>query len=223
MQGTLVNQKYMNLPKEVVITSNLAENIYVTFICLLNCIPVYLVGKPGTSKSMAVANINQHMRGKESESRWWKKLFPSITVFPYQGSDVSTSQGIEDVFEKAKRYYETTNKNDAAQTIVTVHIDEIGLAEASPNNPLKVLHSYLEPGIKEKRKIAVIGLSNFQLDAAKMSRGITVNSPPPAPSDFVKIAYGMLKQSDSFYNAATKQRVQVDWLKHINEHMSHDA
>jgi len=78
---------------------------------------------------------------------------------------------------------------------------------SSNNNPLKVLHSYLEPGIKQKRKLSVVGLSNFQLDAAKMSRGITVNSPPPAPADFQNIAYNMLKQSDSYTHAVTGQKM----------------
>ena len=38
--------------------------------------------------------------------------------------------------------------NDA---LVLVHFDEIGLAEASPNNPLKVLHAHLEPGYPKDR------------------------------------------------------------------------
>lgn len=38
------------------------------------------------------------------------------------------------VFEKAKTYKESIAKD----ALVLVHFDEIGLAEASPNNPLKV-------------------------------------------------------------------------------------
>ncbi len=46
-------------------------------------------------------------------------------------------------------------------------IDEIGLAEVSVHNPLKVLHSLLESA-----EVAVVGLSNWQLDAAKMNRAV---------------------------------------------------
>ena len=42
-------------------------------------------------------------------------------------------------------------KSIASDSLVLVHFDEIGLAEASPNNPLKVLHAHLEPGYPKDR------------------------------------------------------------------------
>lgn len=50
-----------------------------------------------------------------------------------------------------------------------VLIDEIGLAELSPFNPLKILHSILE-----HPEVAVIGISNWALDASKMNRAIHI-------------------------------------------------
>ena len=52
-----------------------------------------------------------------------------------------------------------------------VYFDEMGLAEISPNNPLKVIHSQLEYE-KEDEKLAFVGISNWTLDAAKMNRVI---------------------------------------------------
>ncbi len=49
-----------------------------------------------------------------------------------------------------------------SDTIVLVMIDEIGLAEISPYNPLKVLHSYLD-----NPKVSFVGISNWALDASK--------------------------------------------------------
>ncbi len=46
-------------------------------------------------------------------------------------------------------------------------IDELGLAENSPFNPLKVLHKILE-----NPKISMVGVSNWSLDASKMNRAI---------------------------------------------------
>lgn len=46
-------------------------------------------------------------------------------------------------------------------------IDEIGLAEYSPDNPLKVLHSKLE---LTQNKYSVVAISNWRLDDAKSSR-----------------------------------------------------
>ena len=57
-----------------------------------------------------------------------------------------------------------------------IYFDELGLAEKSKHNPLKVLHSKLE--FHNPNPIAFIGISNDELDAAKMSRFMVLNRPP---------------------------------------------
>ena len=61
------------------------------------------------------------------------------------------------VFEKAHRY-----ASKSRDQLVTVVLDEVGLAEVSAHNPLKVLHTLLEP---EEAEVAVVGISNWALDA----------------------------------------------------------
>ena len=56
--------------------------------------------------------------------------------------------------------------------------DEIGLAEKSPHNPLKVMHSLLEPP-----KVATVGISNWSLDASKMNRVINLSRTEPRDED----------------------------------------
>ena len=70
-----------------------------------------------------------------------------------------------------------------SDTIVMVLFDEIGLAEISPHNSLKVLHSLLE-----HPKVAVIGISNWSLDASKMNRTITLSRPDPDKDDLLESA-----------------------------------
>ena len=51
----------------------------------------------------------------------------------------------------------------------------VGLAETSPFNPLKVLHSLLEPSYPATGPtVAVIGISNWRLDNSKSSRALLV-------------------------------------------------
>ncbi len=57
------------------------------------------------------------------------------------------------------------NKNGKFKYVLL--IDEIGLAELSPHNPLKILHFLLEDP-----DVPVIGISNWALDASKMNRGV---------------------------------------------------
>ena len=60
----------------------------------------------------------------------------------------------------------------------------MGLAEHSPNNPLKVIHAELEYDQNEgDKKIAFVGISNWTLDAAKMNRGISISIPEPDEDD----------------------------------------
>lgn len=63
----------------------------------------------------------------------------------YQGSEQSTDRGVQRVFEKA---IEGQKKDDIQ---MVVFFDEMGLAELSPNNPLKVLHKYLDTTSHTKR------------------------------------------------------------------------
>jgi hypothetical protein len=75
----------------------------------------------------------------------------------------------------------------------TVIIDEIGLCEKSEHNPLKVLHSLLEPQ-EEYEKIAFLGISNWALDASKMNRGIQLNRPPNSKEDLIETATSISEQ-----------------------------
>jgi hypothetical protein len=63
--------------------------------------------------------------------------------------------------------------NSGASNIVALILDEIGLAEASASNPLKVLHRLLE----DPHMVPMIGLSNWSLDASKMNRVVFANRP----------------------------------------------
>ena len=70
------------------------------------------------------------------------------------------------------------------RVISLVFFDEMGLAEISKNNPLKVLHSELEPEL-ECDKVAFVGISNWKLDASKSNRGIFIGRPDLDEEDLI--------------------------------------
>jgi hypothetical protein len=107
--------------------------------------------------------------------------------------------------EKNKKNNERINNNDDSQNqindnvinlnninenttktkediISLVYFDEMGLAEESPNNPLKVIHSELEYDDNEL-KVGFVGISNWILDASKMNRTIFLGVPPLEEKD----------------------------------------
>ena len=74
----------------------------------------------------------------------------------------------------------------------------MGLAEHSPHNPLKVIHSELEYDLNEDdKKVSFLGVSNWSLDSSKMNRGITISIPEPNEVDIkttsITIANSYLK------------------------------
>ena len=177
----------MDLPQGTARNAALRENVFVMLVSILNRIPVFVVGKPGCSKSLAIQLIRSNLRGKDSKDPFFRTL-PHLYVVSYQGSESSTSEGIHEIFEKASKY----KRHDRdANVLPVVLLDEVGLAENSPNNPLKVLHSLLEPGKGKLPDVAVVGISNWALDAAKMNRAIHLSRPEPTPKDLEETAISL--------------------------------
>ena len=78
-----------------------------------------------------------------------------------------------------------------------VLFDELGLAERSYTNPLKVLHSKLEYTGKEEG-LSFIGVSNYSLDTAKINRAIVLSvlDLDQHLDDLIKTANNIVKSID---------------------------
>ena len=113
----------------------LLDNIFVMFVCVLNRIPLILCGKPGCSKTLAIQIIISNLKGKQSTDPYFRAL-PELVAVSYQGTKTCTSESIQMVFERARKF---TDAKTQAELLPVIVFDEIGLAELSPHNPLKVL------------------------------------------------------------------------------------
>ncbi|CAF2675077.1 unnamed protein product [Rotaria sp. Silwood2] len=162
----------MEIPDGTANNRALTDNILVLFVCILNQIPIILCGKPGSSKTLAVQILITSLKGKQSNKEFFQN-FPELIHVSYQGSQNCTSESVNQVFARADQYIAGKNEIKLLPVIV---FDEIGLAELSPYNPLKVLHNELEI---EHCRYGFVGLSNWRLDAGKMSRAIYLSCPDP--------------------------------------------
>lgn len=61
------------------------ENIFVELVCIMNKIPVLLIGNPGSSKSLSIKMLNSNLRGENSKSAFCRQ-FPEINMIYFQGS-----------------------------------------------------------------------------------------------------------------------------------------
>jgi len=189
----------------------LCENLFMILISVLNQIPLFVIGKPGSSKSLAMGLIQSNLNGKASDSDFLRSL-PAVEVFSYQCSPLSTSKGIQQTFEAARRY-----KQDATKTIAVVLLDEIGLAEQSLHLPLKVLHKMLDDAMSGE---SVVGISNWALDPAKMNRAVHLYRPAPTVEDLSMTAEGMVRNANlkgylsalaRAYNAVYNEQSHTDF------------
>ena len=173
----------IKLDKGIAKNRALLENIFSLFVAINSKVPIFIVGKPGCSKSLSMQLITKSMQGSASDKLFFK-TFPKTIIHSYQGSLSSTSKGVENVFNKARETLKQLSEDDKKKNISLIFFDEMGLAEHSPNNPLKVIHSELEYDQNEDDKqVAFVGISNWNLDAAKMNRGISISIPEPDEED----------------------------------------
>ena len=179
----------IKLGKGIAKNRALLENIFSLFVAINSKVPIFIVGKPGCSKSLSMQLIAKSMQGTASDKPFFKKL-PRVMIHSYQGSLSSTSKGVENVFIKARETLSQINAKDKNSIISLIYFDEMGLAEHSPHNPLKVIHAELEYDHNENDKqVAFVGISNWNLDAAKMNRGISISIPEPDEEDNKETAF----------------------------------
>ncbi|XP_065675221.1 E3 ubiquitin-protein ligase rnf213-alpha-like isoform X3 [Hydra vulgaris] len=174
----------------------LCENVFMMVICIKLRIPLFVIGKPGSSKSLAKSIIKDCMQGNMSNSRLFKD-FKQILMSSYQCSPLSTAEGIINTFKQCSRFQEGKVLENFTSVVV---LDEVGLAEDSPRMPLKALHPLLEDGTDgseeltlddsspNSKRVAFIGISNWSLDPAKMNRGIMLYRGQPKFDELVETA-----------------------------------
>ncbi|XP_050980097.1 LOW QUALITY PROTEIN: E3 ubiquitin-protein ligase rnf213-beta-like [Labeo rohita] len=183
------------------IAKNLAlkENVFLMVVCIELRIPLFLVGKPGSSKSLAKTVVADAMQRQASHCDLFKKL-KEVHMVSFQCSPHSSPEGIIGTFRNCARFQKDKNLDEYVSVVV---LDEIGLAEDSPQMPLKTLHPLLEDGCIDSdnpephMKAGFVGISNWALDPAKMNRGIFVSRWDPSEKDLVETADGICSSSNN--------------------------
>ena len=192
----------LELPPQIARNHALSENVFMMVVCIDLRIPLFLVGKPGSSKSLAKDVVKNAMKGQLSSSKLFQSL-KQLHMVSYQCSPLSTADGIIGVFQQCQR---AQKERDTTLFVSCVVLDEVGLAEDSPRLPLKTLHPLLDDGTagadetagddKQSNRVAFVGLSNWALDPAKMNRGILVNREVPDNEELIVSAQGICGSGD---------------------------
>ena len=169
----LINQIELN--KEIYKINILKQNIFLLFLSICTHIPLFIKGQTGIGKSIAVQTIINAMKGKYSTNNFFK-YFPEIIPTYFKGLESTTLYDIEKLFKVAEEKYSKLKQNKEKSIISLIIFDELGLAQQSKSNPLKILHSKLEY-IESKTELSFIGISNYSLDAEKINRALVLSLP----------------------------------------------
>ncbi|XP_053530339.1 E3 ubiquitin-protein ligase rnf213-alpha isoform X3 [Ictalurus punctatus] len=180
----------VDCPASVAKNKALKENVFMMVVCMNLRIPLFLVGKPGSSKSLSKTIAAHAMQGKASPRDLFKG-YKQAQLASFQCSPHSSPDGIISIFRQCAQFQKKKNLKEYVAVVV---LDEIGLAEDSPKMPLKTLHPLLEYGCvddespDEFKKVGFIGISNWSLDPAKMNRGILVLRTSPVTEELENTA-----------------------------------
>jgi len=183
----------LSIGKATACNNALRENILMMVVCMDLRVPLFLVGKPGSSKSLSKTIAVNAMKGTLSEKKLFKRC-KEIQLVSFQCSPHSKPEGIISTFRQCAQFQKGKNLKEFASVVL---LDEIGLAEDSPDMPLKTLHPLLEDGcvddekLEAYKKVGFMGISNWALDPAKMNRGLLVFRTEPSEEELVKTANGI--------------------------------
>jgi hypothetical protein len=167
------------IPDGIALNAPLKENFITMLACFDTLTPLIICGAPGTSKTLCTQIFNSALTPNVISKCGIFRRYKGINAMYYGGSQTSTSEGISKVFDRGEKYLE--NKGEDRPVVV---FDEIGLAELSPYNPLKILHPLLE---RVDVEVGFLGLSNWTLDLSKMNRLIYVARPDMTKDDLNEI------------------------------------
>ncbi|XP_020630790.1 E3 ubiquitin-protein ligase rnf213-alpha-like [Orbicella faveolata] len=198
--------KELELGPNIARNAALSENVFMMVVCIELRIPLFVVGKPGSSKSLAKTVVVDNMQGDAARSELFK-TFKQVHMVSYQCSPLSTPEGIVATFRQCSKLQEGKNPEKFVSVVV---LDEVGLAEDSPLMPLKTLHPLLEDNVtsaddvietdEKAQRVAFIGISNWALDPAKMNRGIMLSRGVPDVGELVDSALGICSTDDLVKN-----------------------
>ena len=190
MAKFLCEELHIDADKRIAVNQALEENVMVMFLTIYQKGVSYIVGMPGTSKSLALdaltaaSNNDTFLNGK----------YPKIVRYDIQCSPHTTAKA---VMEIATRTAEHQHLHKEIHVLV---MEEISHAANGDQLALMQLHNIVDRGvyvesIDDYVKIPIVALTNYKLDAGKMNRGIVVHRGVPTADDMVQTGMQLIRNT----------------------------
>ena len=101
------------LPNDISQNAAFLENLVTGLICNQCKIPLLIVGKPGSSKTLAIQVLKNLLSSdyslRNKEEFYNLRHFTNNIFMPYWGSPKTTTQDVQEVFQKAEKNFNELN------------------------------------------------------------------------------------------------------------------
>ena len=193
----------INIEKGISKNKALLVNLFTLFVCVNTQVPIFIFGKPGSSKSLCIQLLFKSMKGEKSENQFFRNL-PKLIIYPYQCSKINISKGVLKMFNKVrdivknikKRNEEYKMKDIKEEKVVSmIYFDGMELIELSSNNILNIINSQLEYD-ENNDNFAFVGISNCIPEKNEINKGIYLVIPEPDEKDLQKTALTIAESYD---------------------------
>jgi len=202
-EETTLYVRHIKLESGTAQNTALKENVFAIIVCIQLQMPLIIIGPPGSSKTMSFQIVAQTvlndamvredvLKTDGGNSFFAGFLSVEAGVFHYQCSELSTSNEVKSVFNRAIQRQNGWDRAAASRHTGTsrrtavVFMDEAGLPEEAKES-LKVLHYYLDDP-----KVAFVAITNRPLDAAKMNRAVVLFRPAADQQELSLLMAGSL-------------------------------
>ncbi|CUG91985.1 Hypothetical protein, putative [Bodo saltans] len=157
------------------------ESIAVTYLCVHSQTPLFLIGPPGSSKSLATMLVVWAKLHEKAQPNHLRRLDPLF----FQCSKTTSTEAVHDAMRNAKTQH-------SAQASFVHVFDEIGNADQAYGRPLRALNQYLERSVFRRDGTlddigvdsvpdhsAFLGTSNYYLDRSLLGRAVVLQRDNP--------------------------------------------
>ncbi|KAG9397130.1 E3 ubiquitin-protein ligase [Carpediemonas membranifera] len=197
---------HLQLPKGTAMNDALSENCFLMVCTLVLRLPMYIIGLPGTSKTLSKTVIKDTMVGTRNEDALFSQL-PAVHFQTLQCSPITRTTDLAEAFETVEK---SVANSRTAGMIYALCLEEIGLAEMSTDMPLKILHQKFDHmlDVPVEQRIGFVAMSNWALDPAKLNRGLWVLRDTPSEADLIKTAVDITVTNQTLLHGKKRAKQQ---------------
>eukprot|EP01133_Synstelium_polycarpum_P014536 gene14536-17171_t len=195
----------LDIDRGIAVNQALKENTFALLCSVMTKSPLFIVGRPGSTKSRSLELLIRATDSNRREDSLLGNLGIVIQSHVIQCSPHTTAHHIRTNALRAARAQIAADKiqNDTTKRINIIVLEEVGATIGSEHNPLMSLHDMIDNGIEVDGryiKLPIIGVSNYRLDASKMGRGRVVYRGNPPLKDLTLTAESILRDLGSNHN-----------------------